>query len=62
MPNDAELLNGKPVFSGTSVLMENLFDHIEAGNTLDEFLQDFPTVTRAQAMAVLQMAQNKLEM
>ncbi len=62
MPNDTEMLNGKPVFSGTKVPIENLFDHIEAGNTLAEFLQDFPTVTKEQAMAVLKIAQNKLDM
>ena len=62
MPNDAERINRKPVFAGTRVSIETLFDHIQAGNTLDEFLQDFPTVTKAQAMAVLKIAQNKLEM
>lgn len=62
MPNDAEMVNGKPVFAGTSVNMEILFDHIQAGNTLDEFLEDFPTVTKEQAMTVLKIAQSKLEM
>ena len=62
MPNDAEQINGKPVFTGTRVTIETLFDHIQAGNTLEEFLEDFPTVTKAQAMAVLKIAQNKLEM
>lgn len=62
MPNDAERINGKPVFTGTQVAIETLFDHIQAGNTLEEFLQDFPAVTKAQAMAVLKIAQNKIEM
>lgn len=62
MPNDSEMLDGNPVFKGTRVTIETLFDHIQAGNTLDEFLQDFPAVTKAQAMAVLKIAQNKLEM
>ena len=60
--NNAEMLNGKAVFSGTQVTIETLFDHIEASNTIEEFLEDFPSVTKPQVMEALTIAQNKLEM
>jgi uncharacterized protein (DUF433 family) len=47
---------GATVFSGTRVPVETLFDYVEAGETLDEFLRQFPTVTREQALAVLESA------
>lgn len=50
-----ETLGGTPVFTGTRVPIESLFDHLEAGVSLDEFLGDFPTVTRDQAIAVLEI-------
>ena len=56
---DAEILGGKPVFTGTRVPVESLFDHLEAGISLDEFLEDFPTVSKEQAVALLEIA-NKL--
>ena len=56
---DPELLSGQPVFAGTRVPMESLFDHLEAGISLDEFLDDFPTVSKRQAVAILDIA-NKL--
>lgn len=56
---DAEILGGQPVFKGTRVPVETLFDHLEAGVSLDEFLDDFPTVLKEQAIAVLEIA-NKL--
>ena len=49
---DPEVLGGTPVFKGTRVPVESLFDHLEAGISLDEFLEDFPSVTREQAIAV----------
>ncbi|SKB48649.1 DUF433 domain-containing protein [Dyadobacter psychrophilus] len=49
---DNEILNGQPVFSGTRVPIESLFDHLEAGVSLDEFLDDFPTVSREQAIGL----------
>lgn len=52
---DADILGGQPVFSGTRVPVESLFDHLEAGVSLDDFLEDFPTVTKAQAIAVLEL-------
>lgn len=56
---DTEILGGQPVFKGTRVPVESLLDHLEAGVSLDEFLDDFPTVSREQAVALLDMA-NKL--
>jgi uncharacterized protein (DUF433 family) len=52
-----QYLSGAPVFTGTRVLVQTLFDYIEGGDPLDEFLQDFPNVTREHAIAVLEMAQ-----
>ena len=56
---DKDVLSGQPVFKGTRVPVESLFDHLEAGVPLDEFLDDFPTVTKEQAVALLDIA-NKL--
>lgn len=56
---DKEVLGGQPVFSGTRVPVESLFDHLEAGVSLGEFLDDFPTVTRQQAVDLLEAA-NKI--
>ena len=56
---DPEILGGQPVFKGTRVPVETLFDHLEAGVSLEEFLEDFPTVSKKQAIATLEVA-NKL--
>jgi uncharacterized protein (DUF433 family) len=56
---DPEILGGQPVFKGTRVPIETLFDHLESGVPLEEFLEDFPTVTKEQAIAILEIA-NKL--
>ncbi|HET9745304.1 MAG TPA: DUF433 domain-containing protein, partial [Chitinophagaceae bacterium] len=56
---DPEVLSGQTVFKGTRVPVETLFDHLEAGLSVDEFLEDFPTVTKEQAIATLEIA-NKL--
>ena len=48
-----DVLGGTPVFSGTRVPVRTLIDYLEAGDSLNEFLADFPTVTREQAVAVL---------
>ena len=53
---DAEILGGTPVFRGTRVPIETLFDHLEDGISIDEFLTDFPTVTRKQTIEVLELA------
>jgi len=51
---DAGVLAGTPVFTGTRVPFEALLDYLEGGKTLDEFLDDFPTVTREMAIALEQ--------
>jgi len=56
---DNDILGGQTVFKGTRVPVESLFDHLEAGVTLDAFLEDFPTVSKVQAVALLDWA-NKL--
>ncbi|MBK7394434.1 MAG: DUF433 domain-containing protein [Chloracidobacterium sp.] len=53
---DPDILGGTPVFAGTRVPVESLFDHLEDGVSIDEFLSDFPTVTRDQAVEVLEIA------
>jgi uncharacterized protein (DUF433 family) len=52
---DPEVMSGTPVFAGTRVPVQTLFDYIEAGDDLAEFLDDFPSVTREAAIAVLEM-------
>jgi uncharacterized protein (DUF433 family) len=54
--SDPDILSGQTVFAGTRVPVETLFDHLEAGIPLDEFLDDFPTVSREQAVALLEVA------
>ncbi|MBY0435761.1 MAG: DUF433 domain-containing protein [Cyclobacteriaceae bacterium] len=49
-------LGGTPVFTGTRVPVETLFDHLESGVSLEDFLADFPSVTKEQATAVLEIA------
>jgi uncharacterized protein (DUF433 family) len=49
---------GVTVFAGTRVPVETLFDYVEAGETLDEFLRQFPTVTREQAVEILEVAKH----
>ena len=50
---DKEILGGQTVFKGTRVPVESLFDHLEAGISLDVFLEDFPTVSKEQAVALI---------
>ncbi len=57
---DPEKLSGTPVFYGTRVPIRNLFDCLEGGESLDEFLDQFPTVTREQALAVLEESKARL--
>ncbi|HZG69756.1 MAG TPA: DUF433 domain-containing protein [Herpetosiphonaceae bacterium] len=52
---DPDLLGGTPVFAGTRVPVQTLLDYLEAGHPLDEFLDDFPTVRREQATALLEL-------
>jgi uncharacterized protein (DUF433 family) len=53
-------VSGTPVFAGTRVPIQNLFDYIEGGESLEDFLEGFPPVTREQAVAVLELAKNSL--
>ncbi len=57
---DPEIMSGTPVFAGTRVPVQNLFDYIEGGEDLSEFLDDFPSVSKAAAVAVLEMAKQTL--
>jgi uncharacterized protein (DUF433 family) len=54
-----DILSGAPVFSGTRVPVETLFEYLEAGDPMAEFLADFPNVTREHAVAVLEMARRQ---
>lgn len=54
--SDPEILGGVPVFVGTRVPVENLIDYLSAGDSLDDFLRSFPTVSREQAVAALEQA------
>jgi uncharacterized protein (DUF433 family) len=55
---DPEVLGGTPVFRGTRVPFQALLDYLEGGQTLDEFLDDFPTVTREAAISALEHAKS----
>jgi uncharacterized protein (DUF433 family) len=57
---DLEKLGGTPVFRGTRVPIKNFFDYLEAGDSLEVFLDDFPTVSREQAVGVLELFKIKL--
>ena len=58
---DPEIVSGTPVFAGTRVPVEALLDNVAAGVTLDEFLDNFPTVTRDQVLAVLKFSNQTLK-
>jgi uncharacterized protein (DUF433 family) len=58
--SDPEIQGGVPVFFGTRVPVKNLFDYLESGDTLDQFLEDFPSVSREQAVAALELAREAL--
>ncbi|HKV47737.1 MAG TPA: DUF433 domain-containing protein [Candidatus Acidoferrales bacterium] len=57
---DKDILGGTPVFRGTRVPVQNLFDYLEGGETLEDFLEGFPTVTREAALAALEEAKDLL--
>jgi uncharacterized protein (DUF433 family) len=59
--SDPEILGGTPVFVGTRVPVKNLYDYLEAGDSLGEFLEDFPSVAREQAIAALELAREFTE-
>ncbi len=56
-----DILGGTPVFAGTRVPVQTLLDYLEAGRPLNEFLDDFPTVSREQAVRLLEEAKHLLE-
>jgi uncharacterized protein (DUF433 family) len=57
---DPEVMSGAPRFTGTRVLVQNLFDYLEGTSSLEEFLEDFPSVSREAAVAVLEAAKARL--
>ncbi len=58
--SDPEILSGTAVFIGTRVPVQNLFDYLEAGDRIGDFIDDFPSVTREQVIAVLESAREAL--
>ncbi|HYK09668.1 MAG TPA: DUF433 domain-containing protein [Gemmatimonadales bacterium] len=58
--SDPAILDGTPVFAGTRVPVQTLFDYLEGGDPLDEFLRQFPSVKREQAVAALDLARESL--
>ena len=58
--SDPEILGGTPVFTGTRVPVQTLLDYLEGGDTLDDFLTGFPSVSRKQAVAFLELARDAL--
>jgi len=58
--SDPEIMGGTPVFVGTRVPLQNLIDALEGGDSIDDFLEGFPTVTRSQAIAVIEAGQLKM--
>lgn len=57
---DPEIMSGEPCFAGTRVPVRTLLDYLEGGDSLDEFLEDFPTVARKQAIAYLEQSANAM--
>ncbi|HZI60766.1 MAG TPA: DUF433 domain-containing protein [Pyrinomonadaceae bacterium] len=58
--SDPEIMGGTPVFVGTRVPLQNLIDALEGGESVEDFLEAFPTVTREQAIAVIEAGKLKL--
>lgn len=58
---DPEILGGTPVFNGTRVPIKNLFDYLEAGHSIDYFLEDFSGVNRDQVLRLLEVSQKLIE-
>ena len=58
--SDPEILGGTPVFVGTRVPVQGLFDHLEAGDSIGDFLEGFPSVRREQVIAVLEASRKEL--
>jgi uncharacterized protein (DUF433 family) len=60
--SDPGILGGKPVFRGTRLPVETLFEYLADGQTLDYYLETFPSVTREQVLAVLRYGQQRIEL
>lgn len=60
MQYSKDVLGGVPVFKGTRVPVQNLIDYLEAGDSIDEFLEDFPTVKKDQAIWALEFAKKRI--
>ena len=60
MTRSKDILGGTPVFKGTRVPVRALFDYIEAGRTLDEFLNDFPSVKKTQAVGLIKLSKTNV--
>ena len=58
--SDPEILGGTPVFTGTRVPIRSLFDHLEGGDSIDDFLEGFPSVRRDQVIALLEISQERV--
>jgi uncharacterized protein (DUF433 family) len=58
--NSDDIMGGATVFAGTRVPVETLFDYLEAGDSIDEFLDGFPSVSRAQVIALLEEAKGRM--
>ena len=58
--SDPDVLGGTPVFAGTRVPVKNMIDYLSAGDSLERFLEHFPSVTRDQAVAALEIAKDLL--
>jgi uncharacterized protein (DUF433 family) len=60
LSSDPDIQGGAVVFAGTRVPLKNLIDYLEAGDSLEQFLDDFPSVSREQAIAALELAKDAL--
>ena len=58
--SNPEILGGVPVFTGTRVPVRSLFDHLEAGDSIDDFLEGFPSVRREQVILLLEISQERV--
>ena len=58
--SDPEIMGGTPVFAGTRVPLQNLIDYLEGGESIEDFLDGFPSVKRAQVIAVIEAAKLKM--
>jgi uncharacterized protein (DUF433 family) len=57
---DPEIMSGAPCFAGTRVPIQNLIDYLEGGDSIDEFLEDFPSIAREQVISFLEEAKDRM--